>query len=132
MVGSTRKVGADRAADSVAVSGADAPAPGMQKLTTGTISGASVTLLVWLLESTFAIEVPPQISAALGTLVTAFFVYQTEEVYYEKKQSGEVKPGALPMALNLEVAPPQLDTAASDFADKVAERLRQLDSEADS
>lgn len=57
------------------------PAPGTRKVTVGALSGAFVTVIVWLVQSISDVEIPPEVATALGTLLTALFVYLTTETY---------------------------------------------------
>lgn len=60
------------------------PKPGTRKIAVGSLAGAAITVLVWLIETTTNISVPPQVATALGTLLTAIFVYLTPEAYYNR------------------------------------------------
>ncbi|UJB73439.1 hypothetical protein HRE53_33170 (plasmid) [Acaryochloris sp. 'Moss Beach'] len=59
--------------------------PSTRKVTVGALAGALVTVGVWVIGETTTIEIPDPVSAALGTILTAIFVYNTEETYFEIK-----------------------------------------------
>jgi hypothetical protein len=48
-----------------------------RKVGSGALAGAVVTVLVWIVDATSGVEIPPEIAAALVTiitLVTSYFV----------------------------------------------------------
>ena len=55
--------------------------PGTQKVTVGALGGAAAAIIVWLLKATLKVEIPGEVATALGTIVTAIFVYLTKETY---------------------------------------------------
>lgn len=57
------------------------PKPGTRKIAVGAIAGAAATIAVWFLNDVIKVDVPADISGALGTLFTTLFVYLTPETY---------------------------------------------------
>ncbi len=55
--------------------------PGTRKVRVGALGGVAATIIVWLLRATLDVEMPVEVATALGTLVTAIFVYLTKETY---------------------------------------------------
>lgn len=59
---------------------------------TGTLAGAIVTVGVWIISETTTIEIPEPVNAALGTIVTAILVYNTEETYFVPESDSDGEP----------------------------------------
>jgi len=55
--------------------------PSTRKVTAGTLGGAAATIAVWLFRELLRLEIPAEVTAALGTVVTAGLVYITNENY---------------------------------------------------
>ncbi len=47
------------------------PKPGTRKIAVGGLAGAIATVLVWIVETTTNVEIPPEVSTAIGTIFTA-------------------------------------------------------------
>lgn len=58
------------------------PEAGTRKLAAGGLAGAIATVLVWLITVTTGVEIPSEVSTAIGTILTVLGVYSTPEVYY--------------------------------------------------
>ena len=55
--------------------------PGTRKVTVGTLGGAAAIVIVWILRTYVDTPIPAEVATALGTVVTAIFVYLTGETY---------------------------------------------------
>ncbi|MGK7945685.1 MAG: endonuclease/exonuclease/phosphatase family protein [Microcystaceae cyanobacterium] len=60
------------------------PEAGTRKLASGGLAGSVATVVVWLIETTTTVEIPTEVSVAIGTVITSLFFYFTPEVYYYK------------------------------------------------
>lgn len=65
------------------------PQAGTRKLASGGLAGAVATIVVWLFETTTKVKIPPEVSVAIGTVVTSIFFYYTPEVYYQNVINGK-------------------------------------------
>lgn len=64
----------------MAVDAQNPPKPGTRKITVGALSGAVVTILVHVF-SQLQVPLSAEVTAAMGSIVTAILTYMTTETY---------------------------------------------------
>lgn len=56
---------------------------GTRKVTVGRLSGSIAIIVVWIIETTTTLSIPPQVTTVFGSVLTAVAFYFTPEYYYQ-------------------------------------------------